>query len=159
LRLSGEGQGPHARGGAQGRRRAAGTLSAAARPFRPRSFRRGAGTGFRPARSQPQNSVVGWAKRADRRAVPPSIKNTIIIVGGHAGSATLRPLSPPYAHLTENLRMLRTTPPGEDGVNNLAQHSDLYQRALDAATPGSSPGAGAAPERVFHGEVDYLHLI
>jgi hypothetical protein len=46
--------------------------------------------------------------------------------------------------------MLRTTPPGEDGVN------DLYQHALDAATPGSGPGAGAAPART---EVDYLHLI
>jgi hypothetical protein len=49
--------------------------------------------------------------------------------------------------------MLRTTPPGEDGLDN------LYQHALDAATPGSRPGAGAAPERVEHGVVDYLHLI
>src|SRR5262249_8124185 len=49
--------------------------------------------------------------------------------------------------------MLRTTPPGEDGLDS------LYQHALDAATPGSSSGAGAAPERVSHGAVDYLHLI
>jgi hypothetical protein len=44
--------------------------------------------------------------------------------------------------------MLRTTPPGEDGVN------DLYHHALAAATP-----PGAAPERVGHHDVDYLHLI
>ncbi|HXW23734.1 MAG TPA: hypothetical protein VEK73_03220 [Xanthobacteraceae bacterium] len=40
------------------------------------------------------------------------------------------------------------SPPGEDGVNN------LYQHALDAATP-----PGSAPERVSHGAPDYLHLI
>jgi hypothetical protein len=40
------------------------------------------------------------------------------------------------------------SPPGEDGVNN------LYQHALDAATP-----PGSAPERVGHQEPDYLHLI
>ena len=40
------------------------------------------------------------------------------------------------------------SPPGEDGVN------DLYQHTLAAATP-----PGSAPERVSRGEVDYLHLI
>jgi hypothetical protein len=44
--------------------------------------------------------------------------------------------------------MLRATPPGEDGVNN------LYQHALAAATP-----PGSAPERIGHDAPDYLHLI
>jgi hypothetical protein len=50
------------------------------------------------------------------------------------------------------------SPPGEDGLNNLAGHADLYQSTLDAALP-----PGAAEEdlaaRVPRGEVDYLHLI
>src|ERR1700732_4299810 len=40
------------------------------------------------------------------------------------------------------------SPPGEDGLNN------LYQHALDAATP-----PGSAPERVGHGAPAYPHLI
>jgi hypothetical protein len=50
------------------------------------------------------------------------------------------------------------SPPGEDSVNNLAGHGDLYQQTLDAALP-----PGAAEEdlaaRSGRGEVDYLHLI
>jgi hypothetical protein len=45
--------------------------------------------------------------------------------------------------------MLRTTPPGEDGLDS------LYQHALDAATP---PGT-AEESRAERGDVDYLHLI
>ena len=52
----------------------------------------------------------------------------------------------------------RGSPPGEDGVNNLAGHTDLYQRTFDAALP-----PGAAEEDLAaqsgRGEVDYLHLI
>ena len=44
--------------------------------------------------------------------------------------------------------MLRSTPPGEDGVN------DLYRHAQDLAVP-----PGSAPERVSHQAPDYLHLI
>jgi hypothetical protein len=55
--------------------------------------------------------------------------------------------------------MLRSTPPGEDGVNNLADKSDLYQHTLDAAL---APGAAEEEEsaaRVSRGAVDYLRLI
>jgi hypothetical protein len=49
------------------------------------------------------------------------------------------------------------SPPGEDGVNN------LYQHALDAATPDghgeTAVAPGAAPEQVDHDTTDYLHLI
>jgi hypothetical protein len=45
---------------------------------------------------------------------------------------------------------------GEDGMNNLAGHGDLYQRTLDAATP---PGAAEESAPESRGEVDYLHLI
>src|ERR1043166_9567589 len=47
--------------------------------------------------------------------------------------------------------MLRTTPPGEDGLDN------LYRHALAAAAPpGAALESAAAPEA---GSVDYLHLI
>src|ERR1043166_9237221 len=49
------------------------------------------------------------------------------------------------------------SPPGEDGINNLAGHGDLYKRTLAAATP---PGAAAESAAARPGETpDYLHLI
>jgi hypothetical protein len=47
--------------------------------------------------------------------------------------------------------MLRTTPPGEDGVN------DLYHHALAAATPPGAALESAAARDASH--IDYLHLI
>jgi hypothetical protein len=51
------------------------------------------------------------------------------------------------------------SPPGEDGIDNLAGHRDLYRRALATATPPGAPAQARPPGTSSRGEVDYLHLI